>query len=88
MLTEFHRRMNEHSKNFRDRKYKKVPNRSHRAKEYSNLTNDNTKIQEGFNNRLDNAEERTSQLIYRAMELTQLEHLNEKKNPEGSLRKL
>lgn len=35
MLTKLERRMDKHSENL-DRKYKKVPNRSHRTEEYNN----------------------------------------------------
>ena len=46
MLTKL-RRMGEHGELQRDRKYKKVPKRSHRAEEYSKVKN----ILEGFKGR-------------------------------------
>lgn len=36
MLTKLGRKMDNHSENFYKRRYKKVPNRNHRADEYNN----------------------------------------------------
>ena len=77
MLTELGRRMDEHSENFNKemKKYKKVPNRSQRAEECNTWTEKYTR---GFNSRLDEAEEKISQLRDKAMELTQSEEIKKK----------
>ena len=62
---------------WRNRKYNKVPNRSHSTEEYSSWTEKNTL--EGFNSRLGEAEERISELKDKAGELTQSEEQKEKK---------
>ena len=70
--------MDEHSENFSEEmeNIKKVPNRSHRAEEYNNWT-ENTLG--GLNSRLDEVKERISELKDRAVELTQSEQQREKK---------
>ena len=69
ILTEFGRRLHENSGNInKDRKYKKVPSRSHRTEEYNNCTKN---TQGGFDSRLGEAEDRISKLEDRAVELSQ-----------------
>ena len=61
--------MDEHSDNFNSRKYKQVSKRSHRAEEYNNWTKNTLDV---FNSRLDETEERVSDLEDRVVELTQM----------------
>ena len=60
-----------------DRKYKKIPNRNHRAEEYNNWTEKYTRgVQQ---KRPDEIGERISDLEDRAAELMQTQHQEEKK---------
>ena len=68
--------MHEHSEKFnKGRKYKKVTNQSHRTKKLKNTE----KYTTGFNSRVDEVEERISELKARVVEFTQAEQQKEKK---------
>ena len=72
-LTKLGRRMDGHNENLNKEKYEKTMNRSHdkqngKAEEYNTL---NWKILQGFQQQLDEAEERTSELLNMVEELSQ-----------------
>ena len=78
MLNKLGRRMDEHSENF-NKERENIGKYQIEVKEMKNTTNEPKQTLEGFNHRLDEAEETTIELKDKAMELTQSEQQKGKK---------